>query len=119
MITVHHLNLSRSERIVWLLEELGLSYKLVKHQRESTGAAPPAYRELHPLGKAPVIQDGDVTLAESGAIVEYLVQRHGGGRLAPKPQTSYRDSYWRTCRGSLMMLSIISWSGAFRGGRAR
>ena len=58
----------------------------MRHQREKTGASPPAYQELHPLGKAPVIEDGDVKLAESGAIVEYLVQRHGGGRLAPKPE---------------------------------
>lgn len=111
MITIHHLNDSRSERIVWLAEELGLPYKLVRHQREKTGAAPPEYKELHPLGKAPVIEDGGVKLAESGAIVEYLVQRHGDGRLAPKPQdASYRDYlYWmHFAEGSLMMLSMIA-----------
>src|SRR6185503_12722988 len=79
MITIHHLSRSRSERIVWLMEELGLEYKLERFQRESTGAAPEALKEIHPLGKAPVISDGQTVLAESGAIVDYIVHRHGAG----------------------------------------
>lgn len=79
MITIYHLSTSRSERIVWLMEELGLPYKLETFEREPTGAAPKAMKELHALGKAPMIRDGDTLLAESGAIVDYIVQRHGGG----------------------------------------
>ena len=86
MITVYHLSTSRSERIVWLMEELGLEYKLEVFQREANGAAPPPMKALHPLGKAPVIRDGEVVLAESGAIVDYIVHRHAGGRLAVPPE---------------------------------
>lgn len=89
MLTIHHLGASQSERIVWLCEELGISYDLVRYQREPSGAAPPGYKALHPIGTAPVIVDGDLVLAETGAIVEYLVQRHGGGRLIPDP--GHRD----------------------------
>ncbi len=97
MITVHHLNNSRSQRILWLLEELGLPYEVRRYQRDaSTMLAPPALREVHPLGKSPVITDGGVTVAESGAIIEYLVERYGGGRLAPATGTParLRYSYW-------------------------
>jgi glutathione S-transferase len=84
MITVHHLNNSRSQRILWLLEELGLEYEVKRYQRNpQTMLAPPELRAVHPLGKSPVITDGDTTLAESGAIVEYLADRHGAGKLAP------------------------------------
>jgi glutathione S-transferase len=84
VLLVHHLNNSRSQRILWLLEELGLSYELVKHQRDAqTNLAPESLRKIHPLGKAPVLVDGRTTLIESGAIVEYVVRRHGQGRLAP------------------------------------
>jgi glutathione S-transferase len=77
-ITVHHLESSRSQRILWLLEELGLSYEVRRYQRHPrTMLAPPALKQVHPLGKAPVIQDGDITLAETGAIVEYLVEKAG------------------------------------------
>ena len=97
MITVHHLNNSRSQRILWLLEELGLSYEIRRYQRDpQTLLAPPALREVHPLGKSPVITDGGLTLAESGAVIEYLVERYGAGRFAPAPGTParLRYSYW-------------------------
>ena len=96
MITVHHLNNSRSQRVLWLLEELGLPYEIKKYQRDPVSMlAPESLRQVHPLGKSPVITDGDVTVAESGAIVEYLVERHGG-RLAPAAGTPerLRYSYW-------------------------
>ena len=84
MIEVHHHNNSRSQRILWLLEELGLDYELVKHQRNpETNLAPESLEAVHPLGKAPVVKDGDDVLFESGAIIEYLVRKYGGGRLAP------------------------------------
>ena len=84
MIVVHHLNNSRSQRVLWLLEELGLEYEIVRYQRDpKTMLAPKELRAIHPLGKSPILQDGDVTLAESGAIVEYLIERYGQGRLRP------------------------------------
>jgi len=84
MIIVHHLNNSRSQRVLWLLEELGLPYEIVRYQRDpKTMLAPKELRAIHPLGKSPILQDGDVTLAESGAIVEYLIERYGQGRLRP------------------------------------
>jgi glutathione S-transferase len=94
MIIVHHLNNSRSQRILWLLEELGLDYEVKRYQRHPhTMLAPPELRAVHPLGKSPVITDGDLTLAESGAIVEYLADRHGAGRLAPAPDSPERVRY--------------------------
>ena len=84
MITVYHLRNSRSERILWLLEELGVAYDVEAFDRDpQTSRAPAAMRDVHPLGKSPILRDGDTLLAESGAIVEYLVGRHGAGRLAP------------------------------------
>jgi glutathione S-transferase len=97
MITVHHLNNSRSQRILWLLEELGLPYEIKRYQRDAkTMLAPPELRAIHPLGKSPVISDGGLTLAESGAIVEYLADRYGAGKLAPAPGTPerLRYTYW-------------------------
>ncbi len=97
MITVHHLNDSRSQRVLWLLEELGLPYEIKHYQRDrSTMLAPPELLKVHPLGKSPVITDGDVTVAESGAIIEYLVERFGNGRLVPAPGTleRLRWRYW-------------------------
>jgi glutathione S-transferase len=83
MLTVHHLGRSQSERVVWLCEELGIPYQLKNTARDSTTMlAPPDYKALHPLGAAPVLTDGDLVLAESGAIVEYIVAKHGNGRLA-------------------------------------
>ena len=97
MITVHHLNNSRSQRILWLLEELGVEYDIRRYQRDSkTMLAPPELRKIHPLGKSPVITDGDLTIAESGAIVEYLVERYGNGRLIPPAGSpeKIRYTYW-------------------------
>ena len=111
MITVCHLSTSRSERIVWLLEELGLEYRMDWFQREPNGAAPAALREVHALGKAPVIRDGDLVLAESGAIVHYIVERHGGGRLGvpPRDPRFAGYTYWmHFAEGSLMSLMLIA-----------
>jgi glutathione S-transferase len=111
MITIYHLETSRSERIVWLMEELGLEYELKIFPREATGAAPPPLKAIHPLGKAPLIRDGDTLLAESGAIVDYIVHRHAGGRLAVRPQApAYaRYLYWlHFAEGSLMSLMLIA-----------
>jgi len=84
MITVHHLNNSRSQRVLWLLEELELPYEIVKYERDpKTMLAPPSLRAVHPLGKSPVITDGDATLAESGAILEYLAETYGKGSSSP------------------------------------
>ena len=84
MITVHHLNNSRSQRVLWLLEELELPYEIQHYQRDAkTSLAPPELRQVHPLGKSPVVTDGGLTVAESGAILEYLVDRYGQGRLKP------------------------------------
>ena len=97
MITVHHLNNSRSQRILWLLEELGLPYEIKRYQRDAkTMLAPPELRSVHPLGKSPVISDGDLTIAESGAIVEYLAGKYGDGKLAPAAGTPerLRYTYW-------------------------
>lgn len=97
MITLHHLNNSRSQRIIWLLEELGLDYDIKRYQRNpKTMLAPPELRAVHPLGKSPVITDGDLTLAESGAIIDYLIERYGAGRLAPAAGTParLRYTYW-------------------------
>ena len=97
MLKVHHLNNSRSQRILWLLEELGTPYEIVKYQRmQPIPFAPPELKQVHPLGKSPVITDGALTLAESGAIVEYVIERYGGGRLAPPIGTPerLRYTYW-------------------------
>ncbi len=93
MITVHHLGVSQSERIVWLCEELGIAYELKTYLRESNGAAPAAYKALHPQGTAPIITDGSLVLAESGAIVDYILARHGGGRLVVGPQAPNFPEY--------------------------
>jgi glutathione S-transferase len=86
MITVHHLNESRSQRILWLLEELETPYEIEFYKRDATtNLAPPELLAVHPLGKSPVITDGDLTIAESGAAVDYLVRRYGHGKLAPPP----------------------------------
>jgi glutathione S-transferase len=96
-ILVHHLNNSRSQRVLWLLEELGLPYELRRYQRDpQTMLAPPELRAVHPLGKSPVIEDGGLKLAESGAILEYLATRYGEGRLVPAAGTPerLRYTYW-------------------------
>ncbi|WP_341317447.1 glutathione S-transferase [Paraburkholderia sp. IMGN_8] len=94
MLTVHHLNNSRSQRVLWLLEELGVPYEIKRYQRDpKTMLAPPALRAVHPLGKSPVITDDGQTLAESGAIIEYLIDKYGQGRLAPAAGTPERLRY--------------------------
>jgi glutathione S-transferase len=94
MITVHHLNNSRSQRILWLLEELGLPYEIVRYERDpKTMLAPKSLRAIHPLGKSPIVVDGDITVVESGAIVEYLVDRYGEGRLKPTAGTADARRY--------------------------
>ena len=111
MIVVHHLNNSRSQRIVWLLEELGMSYRLERYQRDAkTNLAPPELRSVHPLGKSPVIEDGDLRLSESGAIVEYLVERHGAGRLAPPRGTPEHVRYlhWMHFAEGTLMLHLVA-----------
>lgn len=110
MITVHHLEKSRSQRIVWMLEELGLDYEIRPYKREPTMQAPAALRAVHPLGKSPVITDGEETLAESGAILEYLVETYGKGRFAPAHGTPERLNYTyflHYAEGSLMPLLFM------------
>ena len=97
MIVVHHLNNSRSQRVLWLLEELGRPYEIKRYQRNAqTMLAPPELRQVHPLGKSPVIEEDGMTLAESGAIIDYLAQRHGEGRFVPADGTPerLRYTYW-------------------------
>ncbi len=111
MIVVHHLNNSRSQRVLWLLEELGLEYRIEKYQRDpKTNLAPPELRAIHPLGKSPVMQDGDLILPESGAIMEYLIERYGEGRLAPRAGTPERVRYlyWMHFAEGTMMLHLVS-----------
>lgn len=83
MIIVHHLNNSKSQRILWLLEELGLDYEIKAYKRLASGMAPPEMRNAHPLGKAPIVEIDGVTMAESGGVVQYVLERHGNGRLMP------------------------------------
>lgn len=112
MITVHHLNNSRSQRILWLLEELGVPYELKHYQRDpKTQLAPPELKAINPLGKSPVIQDGPHTLIESGAIIDYLIRRHGEGRLQPDPTTATYDEYvqWlHFAEGSAMLPLMLN-----------
>jgi glutathione S-transferase len=111
MLTVHHLNNSRSQRVVWLLEELGVPYELVKYERDpKTMLAPPELQKIHPLGKSPVITDGEDTIAESGAIVEYIVDQYGDGKLLPSrgSQDYLRARYYmHYAEGSLMPLLLM------------
>ena len=94
MIVVHHLNDSRSQRVLWLLEELGISYDIRHYARDTqTRLAPPELKAVHPLGKSPVITDNGFTVYESGAIVDYLIRHHGGGRLQPAPHTREFEAY--------------------------
>jgi glutathione S-transferase len=119
MLTVHHLGISQSERIVWLCEELGLDYTLKRYERRADNRlAPDEYKALHPMGIAPVITDGDLVLGESGAICEYLCARHGGGRLVPTPDDpDYADHlfwfHWSngTFMTTLMMQLVLAQAG--------
>ena len=113
MITIYHLDTSRSERIVWLMEELGLEYKLEAFDRRPDILAPDELKTIHPLGRAPVIRDGDTVLAESGAVVEYIIARHGSGRLAiaPSEPDFAQYLYWlHYAEGSLMLQLMREWS---------
>ena len=96
MLTVHHLENSRSQRVLWLLEELGVPYEIVRYQRQPDMRAPKELRAVHPLGKSPVITDNGNTIAESGAICEYIISTYGSGRLIPPPNTPerLRYTYW-------------------------
>jgi glutathione S-transferase len=119
MITLHHLNFSRSSRVIWLLEELGVEYQLVKYERDQNFRAPPSLAEVHPLGKAPVLVDDDLVLAESGTILRYLEAKYGDGRLVPAPGTPDRAVHdeWldfvESSAGFPAMLTVI---GGMTGG---
>src|SRR4029453_17990899 len=94
MLTLHHLNDSRSQRILWLLEELGLPHEIKRYQRNAeTRLAPPELTSIHPLGKSPVITDGGTTIAESGAIVDYIIRRYGKGAMMPAPASADYEAY--------------------------
>ena len=112
MVTVHHLNNSRSQRVLWLLEELGVGYEVRRYERDpKTMFAPASLRAVHPLGKSPVITEDGLTIAESGAIIEYLIERHGGGRLIPPAGTPerLRYTYWlHFAEGSAMAPLLLS-----------
>ena len=123
MLTVHHLNNSRSQRILWLLEELELPYELKCYQRDaSTNLAPPELEAVHPLGKSPVLTDGDNTIIESGAIIDYILRRHGNGRLMPEPGTIEHEQYlqWlHYAEGSAMLpLMLRMYTGRLPDGGA-
>lgn len=111
MIVVHHLNQSRSQRVLWLLEELGLPYEIRHYQRDAkTMLAPPELKAIHPLGKSPIVCDDDFVIAESGLIIDYLIERYGNGRLAPAAGTRERLNYqyWlHYAEGSLMPLVLM------------
>jgi glutathione S-transferase len=111
MIIVHHLNDSRSQRILWLMEELALPYEIKRYQRLPTRLAPPELAAIHPVGKSPVITDNGKTVFESGAIVDYVIRRHAGGRLQPDPKTSAYDDYqmWmHYAEGSAMLPLMLN-----------
>ncbi|TPG56964.1 glutathione S-transferase [Roseomonas nepalensis] len=112
MITIHHLNNSRSQRVLWLLEELGVPYEIRRYERDAaTMLAPEALRAVHPLGKAPVLAEGDLVVAETGAIVEYILERHGAGRLAPARDGAdwWRFRHWmHHAEGSAMPPLVMS-----------
>ena len=111
MIVVHHLNNSRSQRVLWLLEELGVPYEVKRYERDpKTMRAPASLRAIHPLGKSPVVEDGGKVLAESGAIIEYLADTYGNGAFAPKPGTPERFRYTyflHYAEGSLMPFLLM------------
>jgi glutathione S-transferase len=112
MITVHHLENSRSQRVLWLLEELGTDYEIKHYKRDpETSLAPAELKSIHPLGKSPVVTDGEFVIAETGAIIEYLVDNYGNGRLIPPPKTPerLRYTYWMHAgEGTVMPLLVMS-----------
>jgi len=111
MITVHHLNESRSQRILWLLEEIGAPYEIEFYQRDAqTQLAPPELKAVHPLGKSPVITDGERTIIESGAIIDYLLRHHGNGLFRPAPGSPDYEAYlqWlHYAEGSAMLPMML------------
>ncbi len=111
MLTVHHLNNSRSQRVLWLLEELAVPYEIVKYQRDpKTMLAPPELQKIHPLGKSPVVTDNGATLAESAAILEYIVETYGEGRFVPAkgtPDYNRYRYYMHYAEGSLMPMLLV------------
>jgi len=122
VLTIHHLGKSQSERIIWLCEELGLPYDLEIYTRDAkTILAPPALKALHPIGAAPLLRDGDVFLAESGAIMDYILARYGNGRLVPRPDSPefphylywfhYANGTLQAAIGRLMILNRLSLPG--------
>ncbi len=112
MIVVHHLNDSRSQRILWLLEELGLPYEIKIYQRDATTRlAPPELTAVHPLGKSPVVTEGGATIAESGAIIDYVLRHHGAGRLAPPvgtPDYEAHQQWLHYAEGSAMLPLMLN-----------
>ena len=119
MLTVHHLGRSQSERVVWLCEELGLDYRLIRYERDAeTKLAPPEYKALHPMGAAPVITDGAIVLAESVAIFDFILARHGNGRfVVAADQPAFADYlYWfhfanGTLHPSISRAAVLDWAG--------
>ncbi|KAI0281763.1 thioredoxin-like protein [Russula aff. rugulosa BPL654] len=106
-LVVHHLNYSRSQRVLWLLEELEVPYEIKFYQREPNQLAPKELLKVNPLGKAPVITDGDVTLAESGAIIQYIINKYGNGRVAPPKEGELTDIYFtHFSEGTFMPLLV-------------
>jgi glutathione S-transferase len=122
MLIVHHLGISQSDRIVWLCEELAIPYQLIRYARDPvTRLAPPEYRALHPFGTAPVITDGDLVLGESGAIIDYIIAKYGGGRLALKvDDPAFADYlFWfHFANGSLMPSAMLDLAARMMGGAA-
>lgn len=110
MIVVHHLNNSRSQRILWLLEELGVPYEIKRYERNKiTMLAPPELRQVHPLGKSPVITDGDLTIAESGAIIDYLITKYGSHLKPSDEKEALKYNYWlHYAEGSLMPILLVA-----------
>ncbi|KAI1798067.1 thioredoxin-like protein [Ganoderma leucocontextum] len=105
-VVVHHLNDSRSQRILWLLEELEVPYEIKKYQRTAERVAPPELKAVHPLGNAPVITDGDLTLAESGAIVEYIIRKYGNGRAQPS-ESGWLDNIYYTHYSEASLMPML------------
>lgn len=122
MLTVHHLSYSRSTRVLWLLEELGVPYELVRYERDANFRAPAELKTVHPLGKAPVIEDGGLVIGESAVILDHIDRRHGGGRFTPRGEAArLRHEEWlhyveSTAGFPVMMAVIGARNGGFAGG---
>ena len=122
MITVHHLNNSRSQRVLWLLEELGLEYEIKFYKRDpKTNRAPTELKTIHPLGKSPLITDGDKTIAETGTIVEYLLRNYGEGKLIPTDPDAFEDyqHFIHFAEGSAMLPLLLALYTGFLGEAAK